>query len=157
MFSKWTSFTQPQKTFLLGWATFLIVLSGATLFFAGGQQHQYLKDSINRHAVRVGPSGNEKGQTDAEKSPPPGRESDVPKEVRVGVYVDRIPQLSIIGSAWKADFYLWFDWEGADLNPGETFHIVSGEILSKTVLEKKTIGKRQYALYRVTGGNHQNF
>lgn len=150
MLSKWASITGGQKAFLIGWAAFLIVASGATLVLMGGQQHRYLQDSIARHLARVSPDAGETGRTEPERTPPPGHEQDVPREVRIGVYVDRIPQFSILGSSWKADFYVWFNWEGPDLSPGETFHVVSGEILTKALLEKKDEGERHYALYRVT-------
>lgn len=150
MFSRWVSFSGGQKAFLIGWAAFLVIASGTTLLVIGGQQYRNLEESVARHSARVAPDGSEKGRTEAERTPPPGHENDVPREVRIGVYVDRIPEFSVIGSFWKADFYVWFNWEGSDINPGETFQVVSGEILSKTLLEKKESAKRNYALYRVT-------
>lgn len=149
MLTQWTSFTRGEKSFLLGWAAFLIVTSGIALYLIGGQQYHYMKESTARHSARVATAGGtEKGLTEAETTPPPGHEKDVPREVRVGVYVDRISELSVLSSSWKADFYVWFNWEGKDLNPGETFHVVNGEILSKTLLEEKHEGNRHYALYR---------
>jgi hypothetical protein len=157
MRSNWSSFTSGQKAFLLGWAASLIAASSLALLIMGGEQQRNLRESIARHSARVSSGSSEHGQTEPATSPPPGHEHDVPREVRVGVYVDRIPQFSIIDSSWTADFYVWFNWEGADLDPGETFQIVNGDIAAKRQLEKTNVGNRYYALYRVTGTITKSF
>ncbi len=77
-------------------------------------------------------------------------DSDNFEEVRVGIYVDRIIEISTKTTGWTVDFYIWFNWQDSDINPGETFHVVDGEIQSRTKLEDVIVAGRHYALYRVT-------
>ncbi len=56
--------------------------------------------------------------------------------MKVGGYIDRISEFSVVDSSWKVDFFVWFNWDGEDLNPGETFKVVNGEILSRTLMKK---------------------
>jgi hypothetical protein len=58
-----------------------------------------------------------------------------PLEVRAGIHVDRISEFSIKGTGWTVDFYIWFLWQGKELNPDESFQLLEGEIESR---EKKT-------------------
>jgi hypothetical protein len=70
-------------------------------------------------------------------------------EVHVGVYVNRIVDLSIQNDTWTADFYIWFDWTDSALNPGETFELIDGQILSREKQDEYTHGEQHYAAYRV--------
>ena len=138
-----------KTTFLILWVIVTLFIG----FFLGyrlvSQQHQNLEESIIHHSARIDPNLDEPGKTEAERTPPPGHENDVPATVEVGLYVDRVPELSIRDSTWTADFYIWFLWEDENLNPGETFQVVNGEILSRDLLESKTKNGLNYALYRV--------
>jgi hypothetical protein len=110
-----------------------------------------------RHAARVDPSVTEPGKTPAERTPPPGHEDDVPADVFVGLYVDRIVELSIRDTQWTVDFYLWFNWIDDRLNPGDTFQVVNGEILSRQELDRISREGEHYALYRVTARITKHF
>ena len=77
--------------------------------------------------------------------------------MKIGIYLDHLPEFSIIGSHWKADSYVWFNWEGPDLALGETFHVTNGEVLSKNLVEKRDDGNSHYALYRVTAQSSKAF
>ena len=71
--------------------------------------------------------------------------------VHVGVYVERIPQLSIKDATWTVVFDIWFRWEGAGLNPAEGFVIMEGAIESKDKLaEEHSPDGHHYERYRVT-------
>ena len=150
MFKAFSSLSRGQKVFLLLWA--LVILSaGITAgVVISEQQKENLQHSIDSHMARIDPNVTESGKTEPERTPPAGHENDVPLDVKVGVYMDRIPSLSIRDSQWTADFYIWFNWADDSLHPGDTFQVVNGEILSRNKLEEKTVNGMHYALYRVT-------
>ena len=150
MLSKWATLTPGQKAFLWGWAAMLIGFSALTLVIMGGNQYDIRQDSLAVQTFHLATGGHQKEVLEAEVTPPPGHEKDVPREVKVGVYVDRVQELSIIDSNWKVDFYVWFNWQGPDLTPGDTFHVINGEVLVKNLVEKQDEGDRHYALYRAT-------
>jgi hypothetical protein len=71
-------------------------------------------------------------------------------EVRVGVYADRVSELSIKETGWTVDFYIWFLWKNKELNPGENFQVVEGEIETREKDAEATLPDGTfYALYRV--------
>lgn len=147
VFALWRAMTRRQRFWIFLWCAFLVVPSAVMTRVLAKEQRDYVKEAIQRHRARL--SGAEPGQTVAERSPPPGHERDVPDVVNVGIYLDRIPDLAIVSSSWKADFYVWFSWNRADLNPGETFQVINGQIESRTLLRKSETGGQHYALYRV--------
>ena len=157
MLTAWAATTRGEKRFLSGWWVFLIAVAMAAAIVLTRQQGANLEASIQRHAARVGTDTAEPGQTQPERTPPPGHDGDVPQTVKVGLYLDRIADMSIIGSSWKAYFYVWFTWTGDKLNPGETFQVVNGEILSKTLVDKRDEGNKHYALYRTMALISKNF
>ena len=69
--------------------------------------------------------------------------------VEVGVYIDRIPELSIKEASWTAVFDLWFRWPGELPDPGQDFVLMEGTIESKEKLVELNEGDRHYARYRV--------
>jgi hypothetical protein len=157
LLARWTGLTRGQRLFLAGWCliVFAVALVAANQLIT--RQSANLDAAKQRHAARVGTGTAEPGQAQPELTPPPGHEHDVPADVRVGIYLDRIADLSIIGSTWKADFYVWFHWRGNIAHPGESFQVVNGEIQSKTLMEQRNDGRDHYALYRVAAQITKNF
>jgi hypothetical protein len=148
-FAAWAKMTRSQTIFIVAWCA-LIVISTFVLFqVLTAAQRRNVELANERHRARLSP-GNVVGQTEPERTPPPGHENDVPRTVNVGAYVDRVSELSIVDSSWKLDFYVWFNWQGDDLNPGETFRVVNGEVLSRTLMKKSDAGDRHYALYQAS-------
>ena len=149
MFGAWGRLGPKERMFLSFWWAALLTVAVTSGILLSLEQSANLNASIQRHSARVSSTSNESGQTEALQTPPPGHEKDVARTARVGIYLDRIPELSITGSTWKADFYIWFNWTGEGITPGETFQVVNGEILSKTLVDKKDVGQQHYVLYRV--------
>jgi hypothetical protein len=144
----------PRKRFwMMAWWAWLVIPAAIGYMLLTSQLRDYRQATIARHASRMSA---EAGASDAERTPPPGHENDVPARVKIGAYVDRISEFSIVGSSWKVDFYVWFNWTG-DLNPGDTFKLVNGEILTKALQEKTDHGPEHYALYRVTAQITKSF
>ncbi len=72
-----------------------------------------------------------------------------PAEVYVGVYVNRIHSVDMKEYHFTADFWAWFRWKDADLDPVETFDVVNGSIDKKTSVQKSKSGEWNYAVCRV--------
>lgn len=151
----WRNMTRNQRVFILAWCVGLIIPAIVMFRMLTDQQRQNRQDAIDRHVARMSASDPASG-TDPERTPPPGHETDVPVTVETGVYLDRISELSIVGSSWTADFYIWFTWEG-DLTPGETFKVVNGELTSRTLMRKSDQGNTHYALYRAVAQITKSF
>jgi hypothetical protein len=150
MFKSISSLTRGQKLFLLLWILLLLVVGITADIVITTRQRESLQASIKNHMARIDPNVTESGKTEPERTPPAGHENDIPSDVKIGLYMDRIPALSIRDSSWTADFYLWFNWTDDNLHPGDTFQIVDGEILKREKQEEKTVNGMHYALYRVT-------
>lgn len=122
---------------------------GATVFLADALRDQK-ENAIARHAARLNETMVEAGQTAAEtKEFELGRE---PENIKVsaGIYVDRIYDVVLRHSHWKADFYIWFNWSGPNVHPGDHFQIINGEIISKELEADTDSGDEHYELYRIT-------
>ncbi len=72
-----------------------------------------------------------------------------PRTVVVGTYVNQVYAVDVKGSQYSVDFYVWFRWQGDDLQPLETFEVAGGRIISKTGVQKRKLGTQNYAAARV--------
>jgi len=153
MFKVFSTISRGQKIFILIWAVFLLSVGIFARAKLAALEAQNLQTSIQNHLARIDPNVTESGKTEPEKTPPVGHENDIPRDVKIGIYVDRIPALSIKDSSWTGDFYIWFNWQGDDFKPGDSFQIVNGEIVGprvKLVQKDSADNNTHYALYRIT-------
>ncbi|OQW91776.1 MAG: hypothetical protein BWK79_16180 [Beggiatoa sp. IS2] len=141
--------TFAGRIFMIIWVTAIFILAATVWNFVVSTVYQNKIIATERHLARIDSNVVESGKTEPEQSPPPGHENDVPVEVRVGIYVDRIVETSIRESNWTVDFYIWFNWTDETINPGETFQVIDGKIESKDKLKETIGGQEHYALYRV--------
>ena len=121
----------------------------ATIFMADALQDEKER-AISRHEARLDKSIVDAGQTATEmKRFDLGRE---PENIKVtaGIYVDRIFDVVLRRTSWKVDFFIWFKWSGPNVRPGETFHIINGEIIRKELEVKTQVGTEHYELYHLT-------
>jgi len=132
------------------WTATLVFLALIGGYWAVSAGYMSRITSMAKHKDRVDPNASEAGKTAAEKSPPPGHENDIPVDVYVGLYVDRIIEISVKDTGWTTDFYIWFTWNDDKINPGENFQIMDGTIESKEKLKETNENGIHYALYRVT-------
>jgi hypothetical protein len=142
------SSTLPRwgRKFLWTSALLLTAIFAALGLHTVGTVRQLRAEALERHVARMDPKGVEKGRTAAEDELPPGAK---PRQVKVGIYLDGIASISLLDSEWSPVFYIWFRWQGDDIDPGESFNIVEGEIENKTLLSKKVENGERYALYLV--------
>jgi hypothetical protein len=99
-----------------------------------------------RHAARIDPNADEPGVTSADRALPADAK---PIQIRAGIYVDRILELSVKEVHWTVEFYLWFRWQGDSPRTCEGFQIVDGTIDSQELEEDETIGAERYQRFRV--------
>lgn len=144
--------TPGQRNFLAAWSIGLVGLGALALWLLFASQREDRLAARARHANKLVDESSE-----SEYTPPAGHEKDVPDEVKAGVYVDRVYDFSVVDSSWKAEFFLWFTWTNPRLDPGETFHVVNGEIVSKTLMVRKTKGRARYAMYKVIAQTTKGF
>ena len=76
--------------------------------------------------------------------------AETPDEVHVGVYVNRIYDLSLRDNRFMSDFYIWFRWQNKDLKPYETFEVANGRIESRETIYQDVVEGFQYAVVRVS-------
>ena len=88
--------------------------------------------------------------------PPPGQEAH-PVDVQVGVYINQIPDFSLRDFLWTADLYVWFQWTGDMLDPGESFEIIDGNIVFKEKIYESVEGETHYSRYHAVAEIHQFF
>src|SRR5262245_59567949 len=77
--------------------------------------------------------------------------------VPVGVYVERIPELSTKDATWTVAFDLWFRWRGDDLKPAEGFVVMEGSIESREKLAEYHADGAHYERYRIISKITQPF
>jgi hypothetical protein len=58
--------------------------------------------------------------------------------------------VSLSDSSWTGDFYLWFKWNGSDVNPGENFQVIDGSIENSYLVDNYTNGTEHYVIYYVS-------
>ena len=138
------------KRFLIAWVAFVLLSHIVpTLYFAhwlrGGKLRALELGAAAGRADRLTGTA-----TLPETTPPPGHEADVPLPVSIGVYIDRIVEVSPKDSSWSVDFYCWFRWKSAAIQPGDTAQVVNGQIETRQLLESNRFGEEFYSLYRMT-------
>jgi hypothetical protein len=72
-----------------------------------------------------------------------------PTDVHVGIYVNRVGEISLREGRWAADFDIWFRWTGDKVRPGENFQIVNGDIELREKKAAYVRGREHYERYRV--------
>ena len=128
------------------WTILLIALFLVIGFFTVWAVYKNKTASTQRHQDRMNPNVGEGGAKPPSAALPEGA---APLRVQAGIYVDRVVDLSVKEAGWTVDFYLWFRWKGASLDPGENFQVVDGWIESKEKADEYTNGDEHYRLYRV--------
>ncbi len=137
-----------NRLILMPWLMLLIAFYVTAGYLASSALYADKIASEVRHMERIDPEKTEKGKTAPDYQYFNGEQYKSHK-VEVGMYVDRIETISTKETLWTVDFYLWFKWAGDDINPGESFHVVDGEILSKPLVRSSSEGENHYALYKV--------
>ncbi len=100
-----------------------------------------------RKAVAQADDGSEEATAGGRASPEIANEN--PTEVRIGLYLLRIPSFDLRQNHVGVDFYLWFLWKGEEVTPVETFEIMNGTVQMKELIEQEVVDGWNYACLRV--------
>ena len=131
---------------LIGWSiglALVYIIAGLILVPA---QYRSRIETIERHRARFDPQATEPGMTDADFKTTANFK---PILVTVGIYVDRVVDVSIRETSWTVDFHVWFRWTGHAINPSEGFQVVDGWIESSEEQIDRVVGDEHYVRYRV--------
>jgi len=133
------------KWWIVGVILIFLIL-GSFLVEVGYENKQ---SSIKKHIERITYNQTESGLTAEDFNLPA---NSTPTKVITGIYVDRVKELSLSDSTWTVDFYIWFKWNGSDVNPGENFQIIDGEVDNdkKELVDEYTNGNEHYQIYYIT-------
>lgn len=138
---------QERYKFLKWWiigVTLIFIILGSYMIVVSYENKQ---SAMDRHLVKMNPNLTEPGLTAEDLKLP---ENSTPTKVTTGIYIDRIKELSLSDSFWVVNFYIWFKWNDSDVNPGENFQIIDGEIENKELVDEYTNGTQHYQIYYVT-------
>ncbi len=134
---------------ILVWCALLLAAYGVTAYFVASTMSSEKAVAIHLHEARLSTSSNEAGRTEPETRPVDLGRAPENIKVETGIYIDRISEFSIKDSRWTVEFFIWFRWVGKGVSPGETIHIVNGEIIAKQLEDTFEDGEQRYALYHV--------
>ena len=142
------------RIFLVAWVIGLLVLLAAVLWSTALPLRQSKFASVERHRARLDPKSDDPGLTPPVFTLPDHAD---PAKVRVGMYVDRIVELSVKDASWTVDFYLWFRWRGDAIPTFDGFQVIDGWIESKEREVALETGGEHYERYRVIAKISKSF
>jgi hypothetical protein len=134
------------RKFLKLWVIGIILLFFVVGSFMVGAVYQDKQSDIVKHTERMIPNLTESGLTPGELN----ISSENATKVVTGIYVDQIRDFSLSDSKWVVDFYIWFKWNGSNVNPGDNLQIIDGNIVTKELKDNYTNGTQHYQIYYVT-------
>ena len=143
-------FERNGRQVLVLWVVLLVLFFLVVSYFGGRKVYEDRISSELRQSERLDPNATEEGHTGVDQATLKAIDTNHHKDVRVGIYVDRIIEISTKSTGWTADFYIWFNWVGDDIDPGKTFQVIDGEMESKSLVEQANDNGQHYELYRVT-------
>jgi hypothetical protein len=126
------------------WVSFLIAFFVSTGMLLGWKQaaERAAQDRDWRAVMQSGVP--DPGLTPADDVP-----TDHASRVAVGLYVERITEVSIRDSRFQAQLDVWFSWQGEPFDPIAHLVVVDGVIESSTILEESAEGDRHYRRYQI--------
>jgi len=139
------------------WLAFVSLIYMSTTLFMVSRLVENRKAAAVRHQARMDPTMLEVGRTRPETAAADMGMKPKARKVKAGIYVDNVSEFSTRDSKWAPEFYIWFEWSGDDIDPGKTFHIVDGKIVSRQLQSRHDEGDKHYALYRITAEITKHF
>lgn len=134
------------RVFLVAWVIALVLLVLAVLWATAFPLRQSKLASVQRHRARMDPKSDDPGLTPPVFTLPDNAD---PARVRVGMYVDRVVELSVKDASWTVDFYVWFRWCGDSIETFDGFQVIDGWIESQEREVALETGGEHYERYRV--------
>ncbi len=146
--NKGVMISSKGRMFLVSWAVGLLILSALGGYFVADQ----FKDKVSGHEQNGAEYSIGKSINESVISKPTNvvHNSSNATKVLTGIYIDRIPSLSIKDSIWETEFYIWFSWNSSgNIDPGENLQVINGEMRSKLLEENLTSDQGRYEEYRI--------
>ena len=157
--------TNGARMIMTLWPLMLVLVYCVIGFWAVSEVQDKCIKSREFKKYRMHPTRAAPGKTQPDMLPT----SASPQTVTVGVYVERIVDVSTRNNLWVVDFYIWFRWYDKGSHPGKDFQVIDGEIVKRDLVKgppeensQPVDGKsaqreqqitptngRKYALYRV--------
>jgi hypothetical protein len=110
---------------------------------AWSQRRAKLQEREDARAL-LDPAANDPGVTPAERV-----DAADAVLVTVGIYLDRVTELTIKEESWKPVFDVWFRWHGTMPSPAENLVMVDGGIDSREKLAEFHQGDDHFERYRI--------
>jgi hypothetical protein len=124
------------------WVAFLLAFFGSTGLLLGWKQAAE-RAGLDRDWRQVmNPDLPDPGLTPADRVA-----SDHARRLTVGLYVERITEVSIRDSRFRARLDVWFNWQGEAFDPAAHLVLVDGIIESCTMQEETDEGDQHYRRY----------
>ena len=137
------------RILLVSWLTVVALTYAVGAYFMVASLSANKQEAEARHQARINPGNEESSRTKVDSRVLATVSEGKQIAVETGIYIDRIPRLSMRETSWTIDFYIWFRWTDGQVTPGESFQIVDGEIFRRRLEAKFDDGGRHYELYRV--------
>lgn len=80
-----------------------------------------------------------------------------PQQVDAGAYILRLMNVSPKDGSFEVDMWIWFRWQGGDIDPVNTFELANGIISNREVLPTTLDGEMNYSSARVQATIYQDF
>ncbi len=151
---KKTVISRAGYLFVALWTLSILLLYVLAGYFGARRLQGYKAETANLRQAKI-----EAASTDLEAPAPevrivPGRE---PVTVAVGVRLNGMEAISLRESSWTADFDIWFRWTGDEVNPGEHFRIVNGNVDFREREASFVEGSAHYERYGVKARVNASF
>ncbi len=145
-YSKNNQLTPKGRKFIRYWSIAIIVVFLIVGSYMAGIVYSDKQADISKHIERMNPNITEPVLTSGEMN---SINNNTPTKVITGLYIDKIDDISLSDSKWTTDFYIWFRWNGSNVNPGENFQVIDGNIEKKELKDNYTNGSQHYQIYYV--------
>lgn len=138
--------TSRRRLWLTAWTVFVIALTAAAALAFAPSILSHRRTEAGRNNALLDANADDPGTTAADRDMPPNAR---PTQVTVGIYVDRIIELSVKDVSWTVEFYLWFRWRGESPKSLDGFQVIDGSVEKKDLEADETVAGERYQRFRV--------
>jgi hypothetical protein len=144
--------SRQAYVFVALWAAGILIFYGTIGILAVNRLSRY---KVETHQMRNAWLSSEMMGTAAATPIPAPSPAATP--VAVTVLINRVSDFSLREGRWDTDFDISFRWVSDAIDPGATFRLVNGEVLSRQKEVSETIDGQRYERYNVRARIEQSF
>lgn len=134
-----------RRAWVVGWVGVLVAFFATAGVTLGWRQAAARRAERAAWAAFLDPAAADPGMTAAEPVA-----TAAARAVTVGIYLERIAELSIRDSRFEVVCDLWFSWTGPRFDPAEQLVVVDGTISSLELLDESQDDDRHFRRYQLT-------